>query len=136
MRVYNSFASNNKKQFFGLQFKAKPHLAPEISIRNYHDALKSWEFLKSAKFLDVHDDAINYANKEIRKRNYSFLDKLTSYSDKYYFIEKFCEFTYFPYLRQMSDNIHKTFIGCVNKISNNLNSNLVNDSLDNMELYI
>ncbi len=130
MRVYCN-ASNSGKVFRrDLHFKGKPLLAPEISIRDYHDALKAWENLRFAKYLDVHDDKINPAYKEIRKKNYSFLDKLFSYSDKASFIEKYCDFTKFPNLRQISDNMHNTFINCVNKISNNFYSRYGNSGYE------
>lgn len=117
MRVYLNDVANSNKRCYGNNFKGKPHLAPQIPIRNFEDALKSWENLKFAKYLDVHDDAFNASNKEIRKMNYSFLDKLTSYYDKSRFIEHFCEFTRFPNFKQVSEKMHKTFINCLKDIS-------------------
>ena len=57
----------------------------------------------------------------IRKDNYSFLDKLSSYVDKSAFIEKFCEFTKFPNIREVSEKIDRTFKDCLSNISRNLN---------------
>ena len=72
-----------------LTFKGTPHRIPMIDVRDYHDALRMWDNLKFAKYLDAHQNS--YYDKLIRKDNYSFLDKLTSYIDKSSFIEKFCE---------------------------------------------
>ncbi|MBQ7125747.1 hypothetical protein IJO12_01525 [bacterium] len=114
---------NNK----ATSFKGTPLRAPQIPIKDYSDAIRSWEYLRHAKYLDVHDDKFHPSNKYIREANYSFLDKLNDNIDKYMFIGKFCEFTGFPNLRKVSDKIHKTFIDCVNRASTELSSKIYDD---------
>ncbi len=97
-------------------FKASPSRIGYMNVKGYQDALKYWEMLKSAKYLDAHTD--NYTNRMIRQENYSFLDKLTGYTDKSEFIRKFCEFTGFPNLRDISNKIERTFKECINRIAN------------------
>ena len=101
-------------------FNGTPQRITGISVKNYQDALKFWENLRYAKFLDAHCNS--YYDKSIRADNYSFLDKLTSYSDKSGFVEKFCDFTGFPNLRTISNKIDSTFKACISNISRSLNS--------------
>lgn len=108
-------------------FKGTPLSAPSITIKNYSDAIKAWEYLKSAKYLDVHSDKTSFYNRFIRETNYSFLDKLTSSFDKTMFIEKFCEFTKFPNLNATSNKMHNTFIDTIQTISRKLNGSYKNE---------
>ena len=102
-------------------FNGKPLKAPSVTIRSYADAIKAWDYLKSAKYLDVHSDKTSFYNSYIRKENYSFLDKLTTSFDKTMFVEKFCEFTKFPNLNATSNKMHDTFIDTIQAISRKLN---------------
>ena len=101
-------------------FKGTPQRISGVCIKNYQDALNIWEKLRYAKYLDAHQNS--YYDKSIRADNYSFLDKLTSYSDKSSFVEKFCEFTGFPHLSTISNKIDSTFKACISNISRKLNS--------------
>lgn len=104
-----SFKGNPERLYYGL-------------IKDYQDALFVWERLKSAKYLDVHSDKLSPFNKKIRAMNYSFLDQLTSVFDKSQFIQAFCEFTKFPNLGMISQNIDATFQRCLAQLSRSLNS--------------
>ncbi len=99
-------------------FKGIPERISSINVHDWHDAIKYWEMLKQAKYLDAH----SYGYKHIRENNYSFLDKLSSYTDKSAFISKFCEFTKFPKLSEISSKIDEVFHSCLSKISYQLNS--------------
>ena len=103
-------------------FKGIPQRIEYIPVHDWHDAVKCWEFLKSAKYLDVHSDGSYQAYKYIREDNYSFLNKLSSYKDKSAFIEKFCDFTKFPNVKAVSEKIDSTFKNCINFIARELNS--------------
>lgn len=111
------FVTNNQISFCGT-----PERLYQGVVRDYHDALSVWERLKNAKYLDVHSDTTSPYNKVIRQQNYSFLDKLTSTFDKSQFIRAFCEFTGFPNLAQISQNIDTTFQNCLKNVSTNLNA--------------
>lgn len=124
----NSCCFNKQNKLDGPVFKGTPLRLPAKDIRNYHDALEVWNKLKSAKYLDAHGNS--YYDKLIRKENYSFLDKLTSYADKSAFIEKFCDFTCFPNLRVVSTKIHSTFQSCINNISRYLNNKNLSTEYD------
>lgn len=116
VNVVSDFQPNKKS------FKGNPERLYHGRIKDYHDALFVWERLKSAKYLDVHSDKLSPFNKIIREQNYSFLDKLTSVFDKSQFIRAFCEFTKFPNLTQISQNIDATFQNCLSNVSRYLNS--------------
>ena len=100
-------------------FKGTPQRIYGDVIHDYHDAIRFWENLRFAKYLDAHDNS--YYDKSIRADNYSFLDKLTSYFDKAGFVENFCNFTGFPKLSVISNKINTTFKTCINNIANELN---------------
>ena len=124
MKILNNniFSSNyNRKP----SFKGTPYRLPSVEIRNYQDALGVWENLRFAKFLDAHQNTAS--DKMIRQANYSFLDKLTSYIDKASFVEKYCEFTKFPNLKEISDKIDATFTTCINNIARNFNCSYRSD---------
>lgn len=110
-RNFSKFSNHSKST----SFYGTPHRLPPMDVHNYRDALKVWDKLKSAKYLDAHCN--DYYDKSIRANNYSFLDKLTSYNDKTGFIEKFCEFTKFPSLADVSNKIDDTFRTCIRNIS-------------------
>lgn len=123
MKIHNRFAFNCKTQPTNItNFEGKPLMAYNPEVKGYADALKCWEKLRFAKYLDVHDDKFCPHYKEIRAKNYSFLDELKTYWDKSEFIRNFCEFTKFPNLKASSDNIRSTFDKCVTDISRTLNS--------------
>lgn len=103
-------------------FRGTPERLYYGAVRDYQDALSVWERLKNAKYLDVHSDKTSPYNKIIREQNYSFLDKLVSVFDKSQFISKFCEFTKFPNLAQISQNIDATFQNCLRNVSGYLNA--------------
>lgn len=111
-------------------FKGTPVRAPKIAIKDYTDALKAWEFLKSAKYLDVHSDKTSSYNKIIRQENYSFLDKLTSSFDKMMFIANFCDYTKFPFLYSSSTNMHDSFMSTIHNISEKLNRSRYNSEYE------
>ena len=119
------FSENQRSKF---SFKGTPQKIYGMDVRNYQDALKYWEVLKSAKYLDAHCNSAY--DKFIRKENYSFLDKLTSYYDKSNFVEKFCDYTGFPNLRNISDKIDSVFKNCMNQISYSLNRSNYNSPYD------
>lgn len=102
-----------------LRFNGTPQRVPKMTVKNYQDALKCWEYLQHAKYLDAHKNS--FYDKMIRAENYSFLDKITSNYDKMQFVNKFCEFTNFPFLKKISDKIDSTFQACINKIANDSN---------------
>ncbi len=116
----NIFLKNKGIIKQNISFEGSPHKIYNIDVKNYQDALQWWEKLRYAKYLDAHQNS--YYDKAIRTENYSFLDKLHTSSDKSSFIEKFCEFTEFPNLRNISDKIDSTFKACINKVSQHLNS--------------
>ncbi|MBR1776504.1 hypothetical protein IJ750_05480 [bacterium] len=114
----------NKKFFNGEKpsnFKGRPEKIGYASIRGWEDAIKHWEMLKNAKFLDVHSDKEFPYYKSIREDNYSFLEKLKSYTDKSEFIQRFCAFTGFPNLREVSTKIDSTFTECAQNAARSLN---------------
>ena len=116
------FSINYPTEYCGgknLGFKGSPQRIPSMTIKNYQDALKFWENLRYAKYLDAHNNT--YYDKTIRADNYSFLDKLTSYTDKAGFVEKYCEFTNFPKLHSICSKINSTFKTCIDKLSKTLN---------------
>lgn len=115
------FVTNNKINFCGT-----PERLYQGVVRDYHDALSVWERLKSAKYLDVHSDTTSPYNKIIRQENYSFLDKLNTVFDKSQFIRRFCEFTKFPNLAQISQNMDTTFQNCLQNVSSSLGSSCYN----------
>lgn len=119
--------SQLKKSGFS-NFKGTPQRIQGFSVKNYQDALKFWENLRFAKYLDAHQN--NYYDKMIRAENYSFLDKLTSYKDKSGFVEKYCEFTGFPNLKVVSDKIVSTWQGCINNISQIQSFNIIDNGYD------
>lgn len=121
---FSVFPNNNKST----NFSGTPYRLPPMSVSNYQDALNVWNRLKSAKYLDAHCNS--YYDKSIRADNYSFLDKLTSYNDKSGFVEKFCEFTRFPNLKDVSDKIDDTFKSCIRGISIYLNSKFGTSDFD------
>ena len=113
-------------RIFGIQksqsshsYQGTPQRIYGCTVHNYQDALKWWENLRFAKYLDAHCN--DYYDKAIRADNYSFLDKLTTNFDKQAFIQKFCEFTKFPNLREISSQIDSTFKSCIKNISRTLN---------------
>ncbi len=116
MKIQNSFLAG--RYCANINFDGTPQRLYGGWIKNYQDALEVWENLRYAKYLDAHQNS--YYDKSIRADNYSFLDKLTSYSDKAGFIEKFCSFTGFPNLRTISNKIDSTFKACINRISKEL----------------
>ncbi len=105
-----------------VNFKGTPQRLQSGVVKDYQDALCFWERLRSAKYLDVHSDKTSPYNKVIRQNNYSFLDKLTTIFDKSRFIQQFCEFTKFPNLALISQNIDNTFRTCIQNVSTDLNS--------------
>ena len=123
---FSAYSQINKPKNTG--FRGTPHRLPNTVVRNYQDALEIWEQLRFAKYLDAHCNS--YYDKSIRADNYSFLDKLTSYSDKANFIEKFCNFTEFPILKNISNKIDSTFKACINQISKSLNSDYYTSAYD------
>ena len=110
-------AVHNQKIFGGIPLRIE-----HPKIRNAQDALKQWELLKSAHYLDAHSDLSQPYNKQIRLHNYSFLDMLKNYADKSEFVSKYCAFTLFPSLRKTSEKIDETFEKCLHDISADLNS--------------
>ena len=121
---FSIFPNNNKST----NFSGTPYRLPPMSVSNYQDALNIWNRLKSAKYLDAHCNS--YYDKLIRADNYSFLDRLTSYNDKSGFVEKYCEFTRFPNLRDVSNKIDDTFKSCIRGISLYLNSKFGTSDFD------
>ncbi len=111
-----------------INFRGTPQRIYGMNVKNYQDALNIWEKLRYAKYLDAHQNS--WYDKSIRADNYSFLDKLNSYSDKTGFIEKFCSFTGFPNLRTVSDKIDSTFKNCINRIARDLNSRNLTSGYD------
>ena len=113
-------------RIFGIQksqstpsYQGTPERIYGCTVHNYQDALKWWENLRFSKYLDAHCN--NYYDKAIRADNYSFLDKLTTNFDKQAFIQKYCEFTKFPNLKEISSQIDSTFTSCIENISRILN---------------
>ncbi len=104
-------------------FRGIPLRIEYSNIKNWHDAIKYWELLKNAKYLDVHSDGDYHWYRGIREHNYSFLDKLKSYTDKSEFISRYCDFTGFPNLKSVSDKINSTFNSCIQNIARNKNNN-------------
>jgi len=102
--------SVSKKQF---SFNGIPKKLNYGTIRNAQDAIRAWTSLSNADYLNVHSDSISSVNREIHKKirleNYSFLDKLTSNSDKNIFISEFCNFTGFPNLKLISEKMIQEF---------------------------
>ncbi len=115
MKLYAINVSLQKQKKY--TFCGTPQRLNYGAIRNYQDALSAWENLRYAKYLDVHDDKIIPFNKRIRQDNYSFLDKLTSYFDKSEFINKYCDYTGFPNLAEVSRKICFTFENCIKNIT-------------------
>ena len=129
MKVLNGFSVYSQMNAHKSPgFRGTPYRIPNIVVRNYQDALEIWEQLRFAKYLDAHCNS--YYDKSIRTDNYSFLDKLTSYSDKSSFIEKFCKFTEFPILKNISNKIDSTFKACIDQISKSLNSDNYTSAYD------
>lgn len=114
MRIFDIQKSQSSPSYQGT-----PQRMYGCTVRNYQDALKWWENLRFSKYLDAHCN--DYYDKAIRADNYSFLDKLTTNFDKQAFIQKFCEFTKFPNLREISSQIDSTFKSCIENISQTLN---------------
>ncbi len=102
-------------------FKGVPSHIGYIDVRDWHDAVKYWNMLRRAKYLDVHSDGSCNFYKYIRDENYSFLDKLNTHTDKSEFISRFCEFTEFPNLKAVSQKIADTFESCIESIADRLN---------------
>ena len=90
-------------------FKKNPKKLDYGTIKNAQHAIKAWESLRWADYLDVHSDSLFSYNKKILFENYSFLDKLVSSVDKNDFITAFCNFTGFPNLKLISEKMNKEF---------------------------
>lgn len=117
--MLNSTIPNKNKS---ANFKGVPHSTGYALVHDWHDAVKYWEMLRRAKYLDVHSDGNYHAYRSLREENYSFLDKLSSYLDKSEFIERYCEFTGFPNLSKICEKINGTFNDCISNIARRLNA--------------
>ena len=108
---------NNREKLSELKnpfsFKGAPAKLNYGTIKNAQNAIEAWGYLRHADYLNVHSDNVSRINKEIHKKirleNYSFLDKLTTSSDKDSFITAFCNFTGFPNLKLISEKMNKEF---------------------------
>ena len=120
----NTIPKKNKNK----NFKGIPYSTGCSGVHDWHDAVRYWEMLRHAKYLDVHSDGISRTYRYLREENYSFLERLTSYIDKSEFISRYCEFTGFPSLRRVSEKINDTFDECVSRIAKELNSSTYSGS--------
>ena len=111
MRCVMKISINEKRHLSSKNqtFKNNPKKLDYGTIKNAQHAIKAWESLRWADYLDVHSDSLFSYNKKIRLENYSFLDKLVSSVDKNDFITVFCNFTGFPNLKLISEKMNKEF---------------------------
>lgn len=106
-----------------IAFRGIPKSLPYRTIREARDALLQWDSLKSAQYLDISSDDIFPALKDIRMRNYSFLDELKSNDDKKIFIDEYRKFTGFPNLEETSNKIIAEFKRAINIATDYVNTN-------------
>lgn len=109
MKVTSKFNTN-----LNLSFKGTPkELLQEGSV------IAKYDYLANGSYLDVHDDLFAPQNKEIRRKNLSFLDNISDFY-KEIFIKHFNNVTGFPDLKKVSENIENEFIRSVEYTSRKL----------------
>lgn len=101
MKVFCVSGFDKKCRFLGT-----PTPVPFIHVDNK----KNYDYFRNGVYLDMHDDAFAPANKEIRMKNFSFLDQINSSSNKIDFMDYFNSITKFPNLKKVSENIENEFI--------------------------
>lgn len=106
-----------------IAFKGVPKSLPFRTIRGAQDALEQWGYLKSAHYLDIVDDDVFPVLKDIRIRNYSFLDELKTCEDKKIFIDEYRKFTGFPNLEETSNKIINEFKRVIHIATEYVNTN-------------
>jgi len=83
--------------------------------------VENYNRLANGSYLDIHDDMFAPNNKVIRQHNLSFLDKITTDSEKQKFIDYYKTVTGFPNLPLVSENIEKEFVRSISTVSESFN---------------
>ena len=100
-----------KFECYSPNFTGMPKEAPSRYIGNANDAIKQWEVMKHPQYSEiiqeeeVATDRDIARAKQIREKNYSFLDRLYRDSDKEKFVEHFRTVTGFPVLKESTQKI-------------------------------
>jgi len=118
---YSKTLTNNKQiksnLISQLHFKGRPWELPNLQVKSPYDAIVLYNYLKTGNYLDSSDDDVSFENKDIRKNNLAFLDKINTTKDKQTFIEYYKDITGFPDLEKVSKKIEQEFILGIKKSS-------------------
>lgn len=106
MKVTGIYSNQPRRQ---VNFKAIAYRMPQFPMKSEAYMASQYEFFKHAKYYEALDDKIFPNNKNIRRDNYSFLDRMPDFL-KGSFVSYFRNLTSFPYLRKTSDLIEQQYI--------------------------
>ena len=94
MKVTGIYSNQPRRQ---VNFKAIAYRMPQFPMKSEAYMASQYEFFKHAKYYEALDDKIFPNNKNIRRDNYSFLDRMPDFL-KGSFVSYFRNLTSFPYL--------------------------------------
>lgn len=138
LNVYYINSNSNSNIKSKLSFKGQPWSldirylnVPLIGQLSSEDAIKIYEEFKCGNYLDIGEDKTSFGyNNYMRKKNLSFLDRVTNTEEKRRFIDYFKDLTGFPNLYDVSEKIKTEFVSAVGKSSEKLNSDNYTNRFD------